>query len=120
MVDRVNQRLSDVPVTDKDAVVAVERELRPVLKKVRHAVNQLIDDTPWLTGVLIEESLSSGTNSIEHELGKEPSGFILVDMKRGSGETTAAHVFRRDDDTWSDTEVELYATDSCDVKIWLW
>jgi|GEM_PF-6299243 len=120
MPSPVRLRTSKLPVTQDNLLAAVQREVVPVLQKVRDTLNQLLDDDAWLTGVQLEESLSLGTNTIEHTLGTTPSGFILIDMQRGSGETTAAHVFRRDGDTWSDEEVELYATDSCDVKIWLW
>lgn len=120
MPSPVSLKVSKLPVTQDNLLSAVQREIKPVLDKVRDTLNQLLDEDAWLTGVLLEEDLSSGANTLEHGLGSEPSGFRIEYMERPSGSTTAAHVFYRDGDMWSDSEVELYATDTCTVKIWLW
>lgn len=88
-----------------------EGELAKVQANLKQYLRQL-NGAPFLLGVLLQEvSLSTAATNVAHGLGRVPEGWWICDIQ-----TNGAN-FKRN--SWDDKFINLTASATCVVKIWV-
>jgi len=74
---------------------------------------KLLQNIPFLEGNLLTLAVQSGTNIVDHKLGRVPQGYLI--LARDSNVSLYDNI--RTGAT--STTVELYASSSANIKIWV-
>lgn len=89
--------------------------LESALNAFRIAVQSALRDLnrcPILDGNLVEDvSLSSGSNSINHKLGRNPVGYLVVKSENGVDDLYMTSSNR--------SNITVYSSNACVVSIWV-
>lgn len=86
----------------------------PELNQVQEYMQQALAPVfgcPLLSGVHIETTLATGTQSVAHKLGRKPQGYIIV------GKSANIDVWGN---TFSKANLELQSSGAVTVKIWVY
>ena len=78
---------------------------------------QQIESCPLLDGRLLENlSFSASSNTVEHKLGRQPQGWIVVNLKQGVG---AAATARLNLTAWDAKRIKITSDQAAIVSLWV-
>lgn len=86
------------------------------------ALQRFLAAVPFVDGKLVTLTAlaAPGTIDVNHGLGALPRGFLVLDVARPNGSTTAISIFRRSGDQLDTKVMRLYSTATFDsLKLWV-
>jgi hypothetical protein len=124
VLELVRETLSKLPYDENSLLVGVQRELLPVLEKVRRKVNELaaiVNTEGSFGGVRVElEGIEPGTFEVQHSLGRRATGY-RVEWCEFDGVPVVGDVYRVSGDADTTTTLELRTDDAITLlRVWVW
>jgi len=103
---------SQINATSESDIPGIARVINSVQNNIKSNI-KLLQQVPFLDGILHAIPVQSGTNVVDHKLGRVPAGYIILARESN------VSIYDNVQNGATSTTMELYASSSSNVKIWV-